>query len=317
MKVAFMGNPHEISRVFARGRRATIEARADVFPGVLSPADEQIREVEAIFSTWGMPLLTESQLDRMPKLRAVFYAAGAVSDFAKPLVQRGIHVCSAWQANAIPVAEFTVSQILLSCKGYFTNVSEYSAHPERGHGCSRGAGVYGESVALLGAGAIGTKVIELLRPFRLDVMAFDPFLTQERAEGLGVRKVTLETAFDQAYVVSNHLLDVDETAGLIDLKLLGSMRPGAVFLNTGRGRTVVTDDLVQILSDRPDITAMLDVTDPEPLPPHHPLWSLKNVFISSHIAGSIGDEVLRLADFAIEEFDRFSHGKSLRYQVFA
>jgi phosphoglycerate dehydrogenase-like enzyme len=299
MKVAFIGNEQEIDRVFSRERRSAIEARAEVFPGILSLDDPRIREVEAIFSTWGMPLLTSSQLDSMPLLKAVFYAAGAVGYFSKPLIERGIHVSSAWKANAVPVAEFTLSQILLSCKGYFANFREYRSHPDRGYSCGRGAGVYGETVALLGAGAIGTRLIELLKPFRLDVVVFDPFLTQERAEGIGVRKISIEIAFREAHVVSNHLLDVPETAGLIGEELLGSMRRGSTFINTGRGRTVRTGELVRVLTVG------------------HPLWSLPNAFVSSHIAGSVGDEVLRLADYAVEEFDRFRNGKSLRYQVFA
>jgi phosphoglycerate dehydrogenase-like enzyme len=316
MKAAFIGNASEIARVFARGRRETIESRTDVLPGVVSPGDPSLRDVEVIFSTWGMPLLTEAELEGMPKLRAVFYAAGAVGHFSAPFIERGVHVSSAWQANGIPVAEFTLSQILLACKGYFANIREYAAGPERGHGCARGAGSYGETVALLGAGAIGAKLVDLLKQFRLEVMVFDPFLTAERAEGLGVRKVSIESAFREAYVISNHLRDTEETQRLIRDELLESMRFGATFINTGRGRTVATDDLVSVLRRRPDITALLDVTDPEPVPPGHPLWALPNVFLSSHIAGSVGDEVHRLADYAIEEFDRFRRGEALRYQVF-
>jgi len=312
MKAAFVGNADEIARVFARGRREAVEERADVLPGVVSPDDPRMAEVEAIFSTWGMPRLTPEQLQAMSSLRAVFYAAGAVEHFSRPLVERGILVSSAWQANAVPVAEFTVSQILLACKGYFANAREYRAS---GYRASRGPGAYGETIALLGAGAIGTQVIERLRAYRLEVAVFDPFLTLERAEELEVRKVSLETAFSEGYVVSNHLLDVPDTYGTVGKALLETMRPTATFINTGRGRTVVTDDLVAVLRTRPDLTALLDVTDPEPLPPGHPLWDLPNAFVSSHIAGSIGDEVLRLADCAIEEFDRYRRGEALRYQV--
>ena len=320
MKVAFIGDSNQIRQVFARGRREAVESRAEVLPGVIESCDLDSRlgelgQVEALFSTWGMPVLTHAQLEGMPKLRAVFYAAGAVNHFARPLIERGIFISSAWQANAIPVAEFTLSQILLSCKGYFRNTREYSLNPSKGYGCSRGQGAFGEVVALLGAGAIGTKLIELLRPFRLDVMVFDPFLTVERAEGLGVRKVSLETAFREGNVVSNHLIDNTDTIGMIHAGLLSSMCNGATFINTGRGRTVRHSDLIQVLGDRPDLTALLDVTEPEPLPADSPFFALPNVFVSTHIAGSIGDEVLRLADCAIEEFDRFRQGESLRYRV--
>ena len=320
MKVAFLGDPRQICQVFARGRREAVEARADVIPGVFATEDlnarlSELSQVEALFSTWGMSLLTEAQLDAMPKMRALFYAAGAVAHFAQPLIDRGIYVSSAWQANAIPVAEFALSQILLCCKGYFRNVSEYSRSPGHGNRCFRGPGAFGETVALLGAGAIGTKLIELLRPFRLDVMVFDPFLTQERATSLGVCKVSLETAFSEGFVVSNHLIDNRETADMIDGKLLASMRTGATFINTGRGRTVRHKDLIEVLRRRTDLSALLDVTDPEPLPSDSPLFTMPNVIVSTHIAGSIGDEILRLADYAIEEFDRYRQGQSLRYRV--
>lgn len=316
MKVAFVGEEAQIGRVFGRGRREEVESRADVYPGVLSPDDPRLAEVEAIFSTWGMPFLTEAQLDGMPRLKAVFYAAGTIQFFGAPLLARDIIISSAWQANAVPVAEFTLSQILLSCKRYFANLRTYAAEPGRRHGA--GPGAYGEKVALLGAGAIGSRVIEFLRPFRLEVMVFDPFLTPERAESLGVRKVSLEEAFAEGYVVSNHLLDVPDTYGLIKEEHLRSMRRDATFINTGRGRTVDMDGLVNTLTERPDLTALLDVTEPlEPLPGDHPLWSLPNAFLTTHIAGSTGDEVLRMADWSIEEFDRYRSGEPLLYRVYA
>ncbi len=316
MRVAFVGHKSQIARVFGSGRRSRLESLADVIPGVLSPDDERLAQVEAIFSTWGMPLLTSVQLDAMPKLKAVFYAAGAVGYFSEPLVQRGIKISSAWQANAVPVAEFTVAQVLLACKAYFTNIEGYRRDPAGGFRQGKAPGVYGETVALLGVGAIGTRVIEFLRPFRLNVIVFDPFLTDERAEILGVRKVSLQSVFAEGYVVSNHLLDVPDTYGLVGREQLESMREGATFLNTGRGRTVIAKDLIAVLKERPDLTAILDVTDPEPVPADHDLWTLPNAVISSHIAGSIGDEVLRMADFAIEDFERFLKGQPIQYEVF-
>ena len=90
------------------------------------------------------------------------------------------------------------------------------------------------------------------------------------------------------------------------------MPANASFINTGRGETVNHDDLVKVFRKRQDLTALLDVTDPaEPLPPESPLWSLPNVQISSHIAGAKGDEVGRVADFTIDEFERWRRGEPL------
>jgi len=314
MKAAFIGSPEQIGRVFSQGRRDEIERMTDCLPGVVHPDDSRLENVQILFSTWGMPLLTRDQLACMPRLEAVFYAAGAVFGFAEPLLERGIKVVSAWHANAVPVAEFALAQILLSCKGYFRNVATI-----RSSRCNRGAphgpGVFGETVALLGAGAIGSKLIELLKPFRLRVIVYDPFLSAERAKDLDVEQVGLAEAFERGLVVSNHLADKPETRGLITEDLLASMRDGATFINTGRGKTVDHEALARILALRGDLTALLDVTDPEPLPPNSPLFDLPNVCLSGHIAGSLGDEVVRMADCVIEELSRYLRGIPLRYEV--
>lgn len=314
MKAAFLGSPEQIGRVYGKGRREELESLAEFLPGVPNPDDAGLIDVQALFSTWGMPLLSADQLNRMPSLEVVFYAAGAVFSFAEPLLDRGIKVVSAWHANAVPVAEFTLAQILLSCKGYFQNNAAIRTS-RHSRGAPHGPGVFGETVALLGAGAIGTKLIELLKPFRLTAIVFDPFLSEERAKELGVKQTSLAEAFRRGLVVSNHLADKPETRGLITEGLLGSMREGATFINTGRGKTVDHEGLARVLARRPDLTALLDVTDPEPLPPESPLYDMPNVHLSGHIAGSLGDEVVRMADCVIEEFRRYRNGAPLRYEV--
>ena len=94
-----------------------------------------------------------------------------------------------------------------------------------------------------------------------------------------------------------------------------SMREGATFINTGRGAQVVEGDLIRVLTERPDLTALLDVTFPEPPESDSPLWTLPNVWITPHIGGSVGDEVVRMADCVIEEFIAWESGKPLRFQV--
>lgn len=147
------------------------------------------------------------------------------------------------------------------------------------------------------------------------MLVFDPFLSVENAAKLGVEKVTLEEAFACGQVVSNHLANVPETKGLLRTHHFHAMPKNAVFLNTGRGATVMESDLVNVLEQRPDLTALLDVTDPEPPLVDSAFYRLPNVFLSSHIAGSIGGEVNRIADTVIDEFLAWQHGKPLRYAV--
>jgi len=318
-KAVFFGEPEPTEQVFAQGRYEKIAALTDLYPHIVDLSNfnehaDRLREVEVGFSTWGMPILTAAHLDKFPSLRAVFFAAGSVKFFAHPLLERGITVVSAWQANAIPVAEFTLSQILLSTKGYFRNTHAY--HSQRnGRRAFRGHGNLGETVAILGTGAIGKKLIEFLRPFHLHVIVFDPFLSETSAAKLGVEKVSLEEAFQRGYVVSNHIANLPETEGMLHGELFALMRENATFINTGRGITVKEEGMIKVLQARPDITALLDVTWPESPAEDSPLFSLPNVQLTTHIAGSLNDETVRMADFCIEEFKAWECGQPLRYAV--
>lgn len=309
----FCDTVENVDWVYGSGRRQQLEALTHCQPAVITSRNfeqyaAQLSAVEVIFSTWGMPLLGDAQLERLPGLRAVFFAAGSVQGFARPLLERGIAVISAWAANAVPVAEFTLAQILLANKGYFRNVRDYRHGRDEG-AAFVGRGTFGETVALLGAGQIGKNVIRLLKPFNVRVLVFDPFLSAEEARKLGVESVSIEEAFSRAYVISNHLANLPATIGMLTEAHFASMRPDATFINTGRAATVVEPDLARVLQARPDLTALLDLAD-DPL-----LFDLPNVRISAHIAGSKGDEVVRMADYMIEEFKAWRNNEPLRFAI--
>jgi phosphoglycerate dehydrogenase-like enzyme len=313
-----MGVPERVEAVYAE-HLETLKMQTRLYSTVVSGKTleehlPQLREVEVIFSTWGMPRLAIYQLDAMPRLRAVFYAAGSVQSFATPLLERGITLTSSWAANAVPVAEFSLAQILLANKNYFENSRVFTS-PQKRHAVASARGNFGASVALLGAGQIGRKLIELMKPFRLRVLVFDPFLSDEDARAFGVEKVSLEEAFSRGDVVSNHLANLPATVRMLKGEYFARMKPNATFINTGRGQTVAEDELCAVMGSRPDIIALLDVTHPEPPVPGSPLYALPNVFLSSHIAGSVGDEVRRMADYAVDEFVRWQSGEPLRFQV--
>lgn len=320
-KTAFICNaPGTIDRVYAEGRKEQVGSISDLYPTVITVENfldhaKALEDLEAAFSTWGMFKPTEEQLDLLPSLKAVFYAAGSVKGFAEPFLKRGIMVVSGWGANGVPVAEVALAQILLANKGYFRNTQAHISREARGE-AFRGVGNFGETVAILGAGMIGKALIDLLKPFNLKVIVWDPFLTNEQAVVLGVEKVSsLDEAFQRGLAVSNHLANVPETQGLLTAKLFASMRENATFINTGRGATVVEEDLISVFGEREDLTALLDVTYPEPPESDSPLYTMPNVHLTSHIAGSMGDEVVRMADYMIEEFRAWEDGQPLRYNV--
>lgn len=268
-----------------------------------------LSDCEYIFSTWYMPNFTEEEIHVLfPSLKCVFYAAGTVKYFAEPLLRSGIRVFSAAKANGIPVAEYTAAQIILAGKGYYQAQRAYRwPILHRGFNRSRGYaerkyGNYGAKIGIIGCGAIGSKVVELLKPYHLDVYVYDPYLSEERANGLGVKGVDMEELFSLCDVVSNHLPDIPETKGLINERLLGIMKPTATFINTGRGAQVDEKSLNKFLKKRKDMCALLDVTSHEPLLPWSPLYWRKNVFLTPHIAGSLSEEFGRMVEYMVQAY---------------
>ena len=291
------GGEAGIRRVYDDATRAQTEGLFDSIPGVFTAEDiraGKIRDAQVLFSTWGMPVLTREQwADAAPKLEAVFYGAGSVRYFAEPLLSGGVRVFSAWQANGIPVTEYTVAQIILAHKGFYGAARL----------CSR-------------LGAIGAGVARrLVQDYRLTVYAYDPFCTQERAAELGVRLADPEEIFSTCLTVSNHTANIPATRGMLNYALFSRMLPNATFINTGRGAQVVEEDLVRALREEPGRTAVLDVTDPEPSPEGHPFYGMDNVILTPHIAGSAGAECFRMGAWMLDEARRWLSGEPLRYEV--
>lgn len=324
-KAIYMGNPDTINRVYGKDTQAKLADELDILPVVYTEnilrdgnAHAELSEVEYAFSTWGMPTLNEDEIRTLfPSLRAVFYAAGTVQYFARPFLNCGVKVFSAWAANAVPVAEYTVAQIVLANKGFFKS-SPLASIGRREEACrefEHYSGNYGEKVGIIGAGMIGKLVIKMLKAYDLEAVAFDPFLPDETAAELGVKKVSLEEVFSECSVVSNHLANNAQTQGMLNGKLFEKMKPYSTFINTGRGAQVVESELIETLKKRPDITAILDVTFPEPPEKDSEFFTLPNCILTPHIAGSSGREVERMAVYMLREFLKFKGGEATQYEV--
>ncbi|CAN5762244.1 hydroxyacid dehydrogenase [soil metagenome] len=275
-----------------------------------------LADTEVIFSTWGMPSLTTEQLALFPKLRAVFYAAGSVKLFAQPMIDRGILVLSAASANAIPVAEFTLSQILFGLKSGWAHVRQFREKPgNEGWRRLAMAGVYQSTVGVISLGLIGRSVCDLLEPFSVRKLVYDPFISLESIKDYRVQSVGLPELFSLSDVVTVHTPWLEETEGLITGDLLRRMKPYATFINTSRGALVNEPELIEVMRERPDLTAVLDVAVAEPPHADSALLTLPNVVLTPHIAGSFGNERLRMADDMIEEFKSWRDGLPLRFLV--
>jgi len=315
--------PELMKRVWGPEQRERLRTLADVPDRVFNSShliegDAWLAETEVIFSTWGMPRLTREQLVTMPRLRAVFFAAGSVKKFAQPLFERDIAVVSAWAANSLPVAEYILSQVLFGMKLGWAHVRQMRESPgPEGWRRLDIPGAYNGTVGLVSLGMVGRRVCELLRPFSLNKLAYDPFVGEEEMRRLDVHPATVEEIFARSEVVSLHIPALPETQGMIDGKILALMKPNATLINTARGSVINESELCAVLRARPDITAVLDVVTLEPLPASSPLYRLPNVVMTPHLAGSMGKEVRRMADWMIDEFAAWKAGRPLRFAVAA
>ncbi|MFG3134887.1 hydroxyacid dehydrogenase [Streptomyces sp. NPDC048211] len=269
-----------------------------------------LAEADVLFTCWGATPLTAPVLAAAPRLRAVVHAAGSVKHHITDACwERGIAVTSAAGANALPVAEFTLAAILFAGKQVLRSAQRYR-DLRTGHDWLDelgGTGNYRRTVGIVGASRIGRRVIELLRPFDLDVLLYDPYVGEEEAARLGVRLTTLDELCASSSVVSVHAPQLPETRHLIGAAQLAAMPAGATLINTARGSLVDEDALLpELTSGR--LHGVLDVTDPDLPGATSPLYDLPNVLLTPHVAGSLGNELHRMADQALDELERFASG---------
>jgi phosphoglycerate dehydrogenase-like enzyme len=276
-----------------------------------------LRDVEVLVTGWGCPPLDTAALDAAPRLRAVVHTAGSVrGHVTEECWDRGVEVSSAAAANALPVAEYTVATILLTGKRVLERARDFrlTRRADDWLATPRDVGNFGRTVGVLSASMTGRRVVELLRPYDLQVLLHDPHVTDDEAAALGVEAVGLADLFARSDVVSVHTPLLPTTRGLVSRELIAAMRPDAVLINTARGAVVDQDALAEAAAAG-RIRAVLDVTDPEVLPPGHPLWDNDNVLITPHLAGSQGNEWGRLVDLAIAEVGRWAAGIGFAHPV--
>jgi len=317
---AFLGtHGWPLERAYSPALRDSIIKKVRLAKVIIEPERWQeqrdvLGQTELLFSSWGMPKLDAAFLAAAPKLEAIFYAAGGIKGFATPQsYERGIVICSAWQANAIPVAEYSLATILLSLKRFWhaTRSDIYAFHEQY----RDVPGAYQSTVGLLSLGAIGCATAKLLALHEVRLIAHDPYSNPTLAAELGIELVSLEELFARSDVVSIHTPWLPETEGLVKGHLVRSMKTWATLINTSRGAVINEPELCAALAERPDLTAVLDVTFPEPPAQDSPLRSLPNVIRTPHIAGSMGGEIARMGQWMVEEMERYLAGQPLRYAI--
>ena len=238
-----------------------------------------------------------------PEFRETFRARGAAftnasSVFADPCAQHVLAMMLALGRNLLP--------------SYQTQLTDHAWHYDARRATSRL--LTGQTVLLLGFGAIGRRLAGLLAPLGMTLLAVRRQTRSER----GVR-IIAEGQVSAALATADHVVNVlpenDSTRNYVNARRLGCCKPGAAFYNVGRGPTVDQAALLDALQSGRLGAAYLDVTDPEPLPPDHPLWTAPNCFITPHTAGGRHDQDEALVRHFLANLQAFETGAPMTDRI--
>ena len=309
-RAVFAMDPVHLPLLFPPSLMARLRQVAEIDPGLVvrdfaDPAvASALAGAEVLITGWGCPHLDADVLAAAPRLTTVLHAAGSVRALVgEALWKGGVSVSSAVAGNALPVAEYTLAMILLAGKETFD-------HRER----FRQTHAYPSPAETAAIGNVGRRLLELLRPFDFAVSLYDPYVDPAGAAALGAQPMALDDLLRTSDIVSLHAPDIPETYRMLDRGRLALIRDGGVLINTSRGALVDPEALTdELLSGR--LNAILDVTEPEPLPAGSPLYHLPTVFLTPHIAGSLGNELERLGRTVVEELERLAAGLPPAHQV--
>ena len=279
---------------------------------------------------WIVPFVPKIAIASFPQIRGVKVAQSLMAgvDWILPWLPKTVTLCDGRGIHDISASEWVLAAILASMKripqyrdlqnqhqwrGFATAAGDFlnEAGSARGQYTVLGEDLAGKTVLIVGYGSIGAAIETRLAPF-----------------GVNVLRVA-RTARDQPKVAPigelHHLLALadivvlivpltNETRGLIGAAEIAVMKHGALLVNAARGPVVATDALVAALHEQ-RIRAAVDVTDPEPLPADHPLWSAPNCLITPHIGGSTPEFIHRAFHFAAAQLRRYVAGKTLENVV--
>lgn len=314
------------------GRWVDAEARTQLAQiGELIPVQQPLDEsdlIEALDGCTGLiklganvPALTAKVLEAASDLRIVGLRSdrfGTGIDL-EAAAARGIRVVDADNlSSAHPVAEWDLALMLLCLRNaaavYRQMMAGTDTWAETGNDDFVNGELTGRKVGLFGCGHVGQRLVELLAPFRVDLLLCDPYVPEDIVQRLGLRRGDLGQVLDHADILVvqvPHTPKTEHLLGAVELERLGDNK---ILINCSRGKVLDQQALVQRLQTG-KLIAGLDVFDPEPLPPDHVLRTLPNVFCTPHIAWRAQNAFHRYYGYTAADFLRFFRGQPLEHEL--
>lgn len=286
---------------------------------------EFVRDLDALVVSYGSVRITDEIMAGAPSLKLIGDTHGdrfgARVDVAAAQ-RRGIVVSDTTNGSSDPVAEWALALAMIGLRNagalFRRIVAGELLWPDRtvfldDPGYLRGE-LTGKTVGLIAVGNIGRRLLELLAPFHVHVLAVDPGAPDVLANIYDLDLTDLDTVMSRSDIVISLVPQTAETTGLIGAREIGLLKPGAVFVNVSRGAVVDTDALIERLAVG-DIIACLDVVEPEPLAVDSPLRAMPNVFLTPHIAGVTDAAEPRFFQYMVDEVVRVLAGYRPRYRL--
>jgi len=275
---------------------------------------ELIKGANVVITSWGSPNLNADILSAAPNLELVIHAAGSVKGIvSQELWEKGIRVTGSAPVLGMGVAETTLGLTIISLK-YIWQLSENLKKGGWSEDKNKIREIYDVTIGVISAGFVGAHYIKLLQNFDVEVLLYDPFVSEEKAKEMGARKVELEELLKTSDVVSIHAPSIPETNKMINKETLKLMKDDAIIINTARGTIIDEADLLEELQ-KGRLFACLDVTDPEPPAKDHPFRKLPNVIMTPHLAGLANTGLKRIGKFVNSELNKYLNNESMVGEV--
>lgn len=276
---------------------------------------EFVRGTEVLITSWSSPVLDEKILDVCPDLKAVIHAAGSIKPIlSDTFIDRKIRITNSAVALGEGVAETALGFAISACKGFYTLGQDTRNKLWNENRTSRVTDFYDITVGVIGGGFVGRHFIKLLQNFNVDILLYDPTLSEKQVRELGAEKAELEELLKVSDVISVHAPSIPETDNMLNKDNLKLIKDGAVLINTARGSIIEESALIEEL-EKNRFFACIDVTNPEPPAEDNRLRFLDNVVLTPHIAGAVTNGLKRVAKHVCEELERLENGEKMRTEV--
>lgn len=320
MKIALLANTERQEQVFTKGHIDTLGEMGELLINELTAGPDEaeaakiIKDADIAITSWDCPALTENVLTSAPNLKLIVHAAGSVKGIVTDKMwEQGIRISSGAAALGRGVAETALGLSITALKNIYNlnKLTSMGGWNSQNHTVTD---IYNVTFGIIGAGYAGRHFIKLLHSFEVDIVLYDPTMSEKECTELGVKKVNLMEMMKVSDVVSLHAPSLPVTKNMINSLTLSAMKDGAVLINTARGTLVNESDLIAELR-KGRITACIDVTSPEPPAELSELRLMPNVILTPHIAGAVTNGRKRIGKLVIDEISSFLKDSTLEYEV--